>query len=140
MRIAIIDTNVVVAGLLTANRDSPTARIVESMMTGAWQFAVSPALIDEYRRALLYPRIARHHRLAEPEIDQLLATVLINAIYREPAEIQLDLDDPDDRFLFALAAEVKGSVLVTGDRALIREAPDWASVVSPRSWLENQPA
>ena len=37
----IIDTNVVVAGLLTANEASPVARILDGMLAAAFPFVVS---------------------------------------------------------------------------------------------------
>ena len=42
---AVIDTNVVVAGLLTENTRSPTARILDGMCKGAFPFLLSTALL-----------------------------------------------------------------------------------------------
>ena len=40
----IVDTNVVVAGLLTAQEASPVARILDGMLAAAFPFVVSEAL------------------------------------------------------------------------------------------------
>jgi predicted nucleic acid-binding protein len=54
--IYIIDTNVVVAGLITAQTDSPVARILDSMLGAAFPFVLLPALLAEYRAVLARPR------------------------------------------------------------------------------------
>lgn len=43
---AVIDTNVVVAGLLTKDSDSPTEKILDGMLLAAFPFLLSTALID----------------------------------------------------------------------------------------------
>ena len=45
----IVDTNVIVAGLLTANAASPVARILDAMLAAAFPYVLSEALLDEYR-------------------------------------------------------------------------------------------
>lgn len=44
----IVETNVVVAGLLTGNAASPVARILDGMLSAAFPFVVSEALLAEY--------------------------------------------------------------------------------------------
>ena len=61
---AIIDTNVVVAGLLTGNADSPTARILDGMRKGAFPFLLSTALLAGYREVLLRRKIRALHGLS----------------------------------------------------------------------------
>jgi hypothetical protein len=46
---AVIDTNVVVAGLLTGNTDSPTARILDAMCKSAFPFLLATALLKVTR-------------------------------------------------------------------------------------------
>jgi uncharacterized protein len=45
----VIDTNVVVVGLLTSHPDSPVARILDGMLAAAFAFVLSEALLAEYR-------------------------------------------------------------------------------------------
>jgi hypothetical protein len=80
----VVDTNVLVAALLTAQADSPTARTLDAMLDGSLMFVLSPALLAEYRAVLLRPRLAQRHGLTEAEVDELLATITANAIWREP--------------------------------------------------------
>jgi predicted nucleic acid-binding protein len=81
---AVIDTNVLVAGLLTAVPSSPTARILDGMLTGQFRFLLSDELLFEYRDVLLRPNIARRHQLSQAEVDVLLTEIAANGIVLEP--------------------------------------------------------
>ena len=65
-----MDTNVVVAGLLTADSSSATARVLDAMLGGTFPFVISEELLAEYRSVLLRPRIVERHGLPESEIDE----------------------------------------------------------------------
>ena len=67
----IIDTNVLVAALITRDRTSPTARILDKMLNGTLVFLISPDLLAEYRNVLLRPRLRSAHKLSEAQIDTL---------------------------------------------------------------------
>ena len=137
-RPAIIDTNVVVAGLLTADAETPTARILEGMIRGGFPFVLSVALLAEYRRVLTRERICERHGLSSDEIDRLLEAIAANAIVREPAASDEMAPDPGDQHLWDLLAAVPGSVLVTGDTTLLENAPGGESVMLPRSFVDDQ--
>lgn len=49
----IIDTNVLIAGLLTRRLESPTVRILDAMLDGSLKFLLSSNLFDEYRAVIL---------------------------------------------------------------------------------------
>lgn len=59
----VVDTNVVVAGLLTAGDASPVARILEGMLAAAFPFVLSEALLAEYRTVLVRPGLRKLHGL-----------------------------------------------------------------------------
>jgi putative PIN family toxin of toxin-antitoxin system len=84
MQIVIVDTNVLVAGLITANAQSPTVRIVDGMLRGDVVFLLSPELLREYRSVLMRPKLVAFHGLADHEVDQLLTELAANALWREP--------------------------------------------------------
>lgn len=135
-RPAIVDTTVVVAGLLTKNPDSPTARILDGMLDGNLRFLLSVPLVAEYRVVLMRPKIAKLHGLIEEEIDQLLEEIVLNAGIREAVSSAPDAPDPNDQHLWDLLEAEPGAVLVTGDIALLGSPPPGRSVVSPRAYLE----
>ena len=94
---AVIDTNVVVAGVLTGRADSPTAQILDGMCNGAFPFLLSTALLAEYREVFLRKKIRALHGLGQRDIDILLTAVAANAIVREP---ELRSGAPDARTAF----------------------------------------
>ena len=63
----IVDTNVVVAGLLTRDNASPVARILDGMLVAAFPFVMSEALLAEYRTVLVRPALRRLHGLTDNE-------------------------------------------------------------------------
>lgn len=80
----IIDTNVLVAGLITQDQTSPTARLIDALLGGGILFILSPALLSEFGTVLLRPRIAKHHGLSFDEVDVLLTEITGNAICESP--------------------------------------------------------
>ncbi len=134
-RPAIIDTNVVVAGLLTADVDAPPARILDAMIRGSLPFVLSVPLLAAYRRVLTRPRISKRHGLTSDAIDRLLTTLAGNAIVREPPAAASAPPDPGDQHLWDLLSAVPNAVLVTGDLKLIDGAPHGLSAMSARSFL-----
>lgn len=126
--VALVDTNVIVSGLLTALDDSPTARILDAMAAGTLHFILSDELLAEYRAVLLRPAIATRHGLIETEVDAFLEGIVANAGWREPVASQ-DAPPavppppivPGDEHVLALLEAEPRATLVTGDRRL-REA------------------
>ena len=138
-RPAIIDTNVVVAALLTADSETPTARILGGMIRGRLPFVLSVPLLAEYRRVLTRERICERHGLSSDEIDRLLSTIAANAIVREPSSSEHTAPDPDDQHLWDLLFAVSDAVLVTGDARLLENASARTSVMLPRAFIDNPP-
>jgi len=137
-RIFIIDTNVLVAGLITAETNSPTARVLDAMLSGSLFYLLSKDLLREYRNVLLRPRLSRLHGLNELDIDQLLTEITANAIWREPQpDRNHNSPDPQDAHLWSLLAAEPTAILVTGDRLLIENPRPQSSIISPATWAEN---
>ena len=107
---AVVDTNVVVAGLLTGRADFPTARIVDAMRKGTFAFLLSTALLAEYRQVLLRPKIRALHRLRERDVDATLTEIVANAIIREP-EPRTGAPDAEDDHLWSLIQDRKSTRL-----------------------------
>jgi len=133
---AVIDTNVVVAGLITADAASPTASILDGMRRGAFPFLLSDQLLAEYREVLLRPKIRKLHGLNANEVDQVLTEIATHAIIREPAP-RTGAPDAKDNHLWSLLLDQPGSVLVTGDLALGRKPPPGSEVLAPREFVSS---
>ena len=132
----VIDTNVVVAGLITASGDSPVRRVLDGMLTGAFPFLLSPALLAEYRDVLLRSSIRERHGLTEREVDVVLGELALHGQMRDPSGTAAGAPDRGDDHLWQLLHANPGGVLVTGDRRLIAQPPPSASVISPRAALD----
>lgn len=132
---AVIDTNVVVAGLLTESAEYPTARILDGMCKGAFPFLLSPALLAEYRDVLLRKKIRALHGLTEREVDVLLTQLAANAIVREP-EARKGAPDAKNEHLWSLVQTEATCVLVTGDHALAENPPPKSPVLQPRQFVD----
>lgn len=137
-RAVIVDTNVVVAGLLTGNATSPVARILDGMLAAAFPFVVSEALLAEYRAVLVRPALRKLHGLTVAEVDTLLTDIAQHAIVLAPGRGS-PAPDPDDQLLWDLLATRADLLLVTGDNALQRDAAMQGRVLSPLALQSDLP-
>ena len=137
MRLVVVDTNLLVAGLITADVHSPTAQILNGMLDGTLLALLSPALLAEYQAVLMRPKLAALHRLQEGEVDRLLTEVTLNALWREPFERPGRAPDPGDDHLWALLDHEPNAVLITGDQRLLNDPHDHAIVMLPAVFLET---
>lgn len=134
---AVVDTNVVVAGLLSSTSDAPTVRILDAMVAGRILFLLSVELVDEYRRVLLRQAIRARHGLSEAEVDRILTELLRNAAVREPVASSHSAPDSGDQHLWDLLAAQRRAVLVTGDRRLLESPAHEARVMSPDAFARQ---
>ncbi len=134
--VAVIDTNILVSGVITTDAASPVCRIVDTMLSAGIIYLISADLLDEYREVLLRPKIRALHKLSESNVDTLLMELVANGLWREPGETEIS-PDPNDSHLWRLLAAQRGSVLVTGDRLLLANPPVFASVIAPATYVKE---
>ena len=127
----VVDTNVVCAGLITPDPQSPTARIVDRVLAGQAGHVLSLALLGEYEKVLLRPALVRLHGLNAAEVEQLLASLARHARLLEPEGSELKAPDPGDQHLWDLLAAETTLRLVTGDKRLLADASMAGRVISP---------
>jgi uncharacterized protein len=132
----IVDTNVVVAGLLTANAASPVARILDGMLVAAFPFVVSEALLAEYHEVLARPKVRTLHRLTIGEIETLLTALAQHAIVMVPVAGP-PAPDHGDQLLWDLLAARADLLLVTGDKRLILDVGMRGRVVAPADFIAD---
>jgi len=130
----IVDTNVVVAGLLTANDASPTARILDGMLCAAFPFVVSEALLAEYRTVLLRPGLRKLHGLTVAEVDVILTDIAQHAIVLQPVSAA-PAPDAGDQLVWELLATRADLLLVTADKLLRRDAGLQWRVISLQAFV-----
>ena len=130
----IVDTNVVVAGLLTKHDASPVARILDGMLGAAFPFVLSEALLAEYRTVHIRPVLRKLHRLTVAEVEAILTDLAQHAIVLTPSAAP-PAPDPGDQLLWELLAAKADLVLITGDKLLLRDAGMQGRVISPRAFV-----
>ncbi len=132
----IVDTNVIVSGVIGADPQSPPALILEAMLDGTLLYLMSDALLNEYSSVLRRPGLVRLHGLTDDEIDRLLADLVANGIWREPVAGG-NSPSAGDVHLWALLATYPQTQLVTDDRLLVENPPTGSSVISPRHFVDT---
>ena len=136
-RVFIVDTNVVVAGLLSRATESPVARILDAVLSGSLVYLLSPDLLAEYRTVLMRPKLANRHRLSPKEVDDVLTELAGNAMWREPQGGATAAPGAGDDHLWALLETYPGSTHITGDLLLHDVPPPHHSVIPPSAWAEE---
>ena len=136
--LVVVDTNVVVAGLLTSDSTSPVSRILDGMLAGAFSFVVSEPLLAEYHAVLVRPKLQVLHGLALSEVESILTDLALNAMVLNPlTKLAPPAPDAGDQFLWDLLAARPGLVLVTGDKLLLEDAGMEGRVITPREFVER---
>jgi putative PIN family toxin of toxin-antitoxin system len=119
----VVDTNVVVAGLITGSSRSPVASVLDATLSGTLVFLLSPALLDEYRSVLSRPKLVKLHGLTEAPIDQLLVELTANPIWRGP-KLGSPAPDRGDDHVWVLLSAYSGEEQVLFARAQDLLGPD----------------
>jgi len=111
----VLDTNVVVAGLLWSG---PPRRLIELAIEGeALQLFSSAVLLDELSHTLGYPKLAGRLRAFGTSIEALVSqyTALVSLV--TPTSVpRVVASDADDDHVIAVAIAARAELIVTGDR------------------------
>ena len=124
---AVIDTNVIVASLLTRNHDSATARVMNAVYEGKVIPLVCNEILGEYEEVLHRAQL----KLDPAKCDYILSLIRDQAEPMHPVHTDASMPDEDDRVFFEVALagqDVFDSRLVTGN---IKDYPKADFVVSP---------
>jgi hypothetical protein len=115
--LCVVDTNVVVSGLLSRADGAPPQRVLKAMLAAELGFALSVELLAEYRGVLLRPAIMALHGLEEAEADEILQRLALAL----PACVLITRDR-------ALAAAMSGAceVLTAAEAQRLLASPDEA--------------
>ena len=106
----VLDTNVLVSANL--NDTGIEAVVVAWALNRRVQLCVSEALIEEYQRVLLYPRL----KFVPTEVARFLARLRrVSAVVAPARTLWVSDDEPDNRFL-ECAEAAHAEFLVTGNK------------------------
>ena len=128
----VLDPNVLVSAFI-ARSDSTPAAIVREWAAGAYELVASPRLLAELRGVLERPKFEAQaaEGRATAYVDALAAGATIHADPAEPPPVS---PDPDDDYLFALAAASNAELIVSGDGHLTGLSSPPIEVVTPRAF------
>ena len=114
----VVDANLFASALIKP--DSNPGEILELIRQNQVELVISPAIIKEIKRILLYPKIQKYHQKTAHELDRYFDDLLIFAWTVEGnSKIDLIKDDPTDNKYLACALEGQADYIVSGDRHLL---------------------
>jgi hypothetical protein len=113
----VLDANQYVSVLLKPH--SNPARVIQLVHAGQVTLLASPAIMDEVRRVLSYPKLKKLHRRSPQEIERFLGKLEKIALVT-PGSLAVSAvkDDPSDDIYLACAVEGNADFIVSGDHHL----------------------
>ena len=132
MLYAVIDTNVIVASLLTKHHDSATVRVMDAVYSGKLVPILNEEIISEYRDVLHRRRLG----LNVEKCDFIISLISDLGITLDRIKSDIQMIDEKDRVFYEIAlagAEIGNSKLVTGN---VKHYPEVDFVVTPSQLCE----
>lgn len=123
---AVIDTNVIIAALLSKKSDTATVKIIEAIIDGKIVPLLHEDILAEYENVLYRDKF----RFQPATIQKILRAFKIYGSKVTPQETDELFTDSDDKIFYevALAKQTDGAYLVTGNQ---RHYPVRDFVVTP---------
>ena len=128
----VLDTNVLLSALISSHGAPDT--IYRAWRAARFELVTSTVQLDELRRVSRYPKlktILPAHRIGAM-VNNMQRAVVLRHLPNLPEGIELN--DPNDAFLFTMALASEANYLVTGDRRaglLQRGSAGHALIVTP---------
>ena len=127
----VIDTNVIVASLLTRNHDSATARVMDAVYSRRIVPLVNDDILAEYSDVLFRP----HLKLDSSKCEFIVSLMTDIGLHLDPVQSSVTMADEADRVFYevALAGPAGDTKLVTGN---LRHYPVEPMVVTPAQFCD----
>lgn len=106
---AVVDTNVIVSGLLKPFSDAAT--ILRQIIAGEVTLCIDARIISEYRDVLYRPKFAFNHT----HVEAFLEFIATNSKLVNSTPLRFRLPDPDDEPFLEVAISGRAEFLVTGN-------------------------
>ena len=115
------------------------AQILQAWRAGQFELVLSPSILAEVRRVLLYPRLQRQHGWGEAQVDDFLAGIASAATLTPGLyPVQVVPDDPTDDKYIACALEAGAEYIVSGDEHLTQLGKyQGIKIVTPTVFIES---
>lgn len=133
---AVIDTNVVVSGLIRA-RGNPAA-VLRALRDRRFVAIVSPAMLEELAATLARPWLQSKYGIEDDNIRDLLRLLALRAELVEPTSTIRRCRDPRDDIFLEAAVDGRADRLVSGDEDLLAiRSIEEVRIVSPASFVSE---
>ena len=126
---AVIDTNVLVAFLLTNNRESSVYRVMQLVKEGTIIPLLHSEIVQEYKDVLSRDKL-KLDKLSVSDIIEAITTIGINCDRKESTE---SFPDPDDIVFYEVSLSIDEAYLITGN---LKHFPQNGHVVTPAEMLQ----
>ena len=134
MRRAVLDANVYISAAV--HPGGVPGQLLERLGRGEFEVVLSPAIVEELRRVLGYPKLRKAIRIDIPLEQWLQAIVMLADVVRDRPALAVCQDPDDDKYV-AAALEGRAEFVVTGDQAFLAlEEHEGVRIVSPREFLD----
>jgi len=116
----VIDTNILVSAILTP-KGNP-AKILKLVLEGKLNLIISPAILEETRQVLRYPRLVKlmkKNKITMKEVYDFLDK-MSNVAVITPGQLDIDAisDDPADNKILVCSLEGEAEYIISGDHHL----------------------
>ena len=114
---AVVDSNILVRGLLRRRPNSAAVRVIDAAIDGAFELVLSPYLLGEVAETLREPEVRALRGLTAAQVDALVAALArVGHVVKGAYEVDLVSRDADDNPVVACALEGGAGFVVTDDR------------------------
>ncbi|KYH33802.1 MULTISPECIES: putative toxin-antitoxin system toxin component, PIN family [Moorella] len=125
----VLDTNVLVSGLLKAHSHAGT--IVRLIANGRIRVVYDARILSEYREVLCRPKFG----FAKAEVDALITLIEAEGILVTTEPLPVPLPDPDDEPFLEAAMAIEGAILVTGNKKHFTLPESPVTILNPSEFI-----
>lgn len=129
----VLDANIYISAAVRP--DGPAGQLIERFIRGEFEIVLSPAVAEEIRRALSYPKMKEAVR-TRVDLEGWFWAIAVLAQIVEDRPPQRVCQD-DDKYL-ATAIEGRAAFVVTGDKGFLAvKEHEGVQVITPRAFLDR---
>ena len=126
---AVVDTNVVVSGMITKNKDAPTVSVLAYLAEKTITPLYCEEILQEYSDVLHREKF----HLPNEKVEKFIKMVQSDGVTSKRVPSKEELPDPKDVVFYEVALSKEDSFLVTGN---IKHFPKVDFVVTPAEMVE----